>query len=132
MLCTVSAHRVSSAEVPEDVALHAACLGDETFSSSAPAAKLRAVTELYLWLVGSFLVIVGGVLGAFVEPARARSGYLAKEYHDLLTLLFALEHSASDDLKAERQKVLDKRSHIEAAVSLFWETEGSGEGSNPL
>ncbi len=52
-----------------------------------------------------------------------RSGYLAKQYHDLLALLFALEHTADGQLEAQPENalknVLKERSHIEAAVSLF-------------
>ena len=118
-------------------------------SADAPTAKLRAVTEIFVFLVGLFLVAAGGVLGAFLEVARARSGYLAKQYHDLLVLLFALEHSAADvrpasqleeeaeeeaeqrrvvsELKEQRRIVLEGRSSIEAAVLLFGEPKVAEE-----
>jgi hypothetical protein len=123
---------------PEDVAYATFLARWGAFSPGALTAKLRVVTELYIFLVSSVALVAGGVLGAFVERARARSGYLAKQYHDLLALLFALEHTAADQLEAHRaalneaqhtalneahctalRNVLKERSHIEAAVSLF-------------
>jgi hypothetical protein len=105
------------------------------------------VTELYLFVLGGVVAVVVGVLGVFVERARARSGYLAKQYHDLLALLLALEHSPADQPKhtaadqpknspvdppkTEREKALRnflrERSRIEAAVLLFGKPKVASE-----
>jgi hypothetical protein len=94
------------------------------------------VTELYIFLISSVALLAGGVLGAFAERARARSGYLAKQYQDLLAQLFALQHAAArardastaaraedpacaEDVSKAKKDILKERSCYEAVVSLF-------------
>jgi hypothetical protein len=81
------------------------------------------VTEFYVFLLGLFLAAVAGVLGALLDRARARSGYLAKQYQDLLAQLFALQHTANagnaSEAKRQRDDILKGRPRFEAVVSLF-------------
>jgi hypothetical protein len=94
------------------------------------------VTELYIFLISSVALVAGGVLGAFAERARARSGYLAKQYQDLLAQLFALQHAAAlardpsaaaraedpacaKDVSKAKAHILKERSCYEAVVLLF-------------
>jgi outer membrane murein-binding lipoprotein Lpp len=139
MLYTVSAHRVPSAEVPRGRNAYTTFPPGRAFSQGAPTAKLRVVTELYIFLISSVALVAGGLLGAFAERARARSGYLAKQYQDLLAQLFALQHATArardasavaraedasaaaraEDVSKAKMHVLKERSCFEAAVSLF-------------